>query len=85
MRRPMRDFGGRITRVRTVLEFREALSSADANGQLVVVLTCAGWHHGCRVAARALTQMSLEFSPDTCVFLMCDLATATSVAQVKYP
>ena len=83
MRRPMHDFGGRVKRVTTVPEFREALQTADANGQLVVVLACAGWHHGCRVAARALTQMSLEYSPDSCVFVMCDLATATSVAQVS--
>ena len=83
MRRPMHDFGGRIKRVHTVDEFREALATADANGQLLVVLACAGWHHGCRVAARALTQMSLESSPESCVFVMCDLATATSVAQVR--
>ncbi|KAL1526874.1 hypothetical protein AB1Y20_015565 [Prymnesium parvum] len=81
LRRPMHDFGGRVSRVNSVDELRQALASADANGQLVVVLACAGWHHGCRVAARALSQMSLEFSSESCVFLMCDLATATSVAQ----
>lgn len=79
----MPDFGGRVTRVHSLAQLRACLSSADSNGQLAVILTCAGWHHGCRVAARALAQMSEEFSDETCIFLMCDLATASSVAQEK--
>lgn len=77
----MHDFGGRVKRVTTVDEFRETLTAADTNRQLVVVLACAGWHHGSRLAARALTEMSLEYSPDSCVFVMCDLATGSVVAQ----
>lgn len=84
MRRPMQDFGGRVTRISTVSEWREALASADAAGQLLLVLTCAGWHQGCRTAARIMAQVSVEYEPESCLFCICDLSAGASVARMLH-
>ena len=76
---PWPDFGGRITKVHNLEEWK-ALLSTDAQ-KAVVVDAYATWCGPCKVAAPIFAKLSEHFSAESCTFCKVDVDDARDVAR----
>ena len=81
-RQPWPDFGGNIISLKSVDEWQDTLSKADAAGKVVVVDAYATWCPPCKAAAPVYARMSEEYTEESCsMFILAHHAPACARAE----